>query len=139
MEMVVATHATCFRTIPTTLFAQAWIESLTGQVAVLVAERDDALAAYGECVENPPYLDEDLDGEHDATDTCPGTSPSAPVDGNGCSAAQSCAAISIGSHRDRARCALHAWSGNDGSKSSCYYDRTGDRCAPAPFGWRWPW
>ena len=57
----------------------------------------------------PPANDADADGEPDAVDACPGTSPGSAVDSAGCSQNQFCGTISARSYYDRLRCSGADW------------------------------
>ena len=75
-------------------------------------DRDDALAELAECRSHPRFSDADGDGEADATDRCPGTSPGMAVDGNGCSIDQFCGGFDVSTGQGRASCNNADW-GND--------------------------
>ena len=78
-----------------------------------------------------PAGDQDGDGEADATDRCPGTSPGEPVDDAGCSHAQFCAGFDL----DRRACKRADWKNDEplmkGSQADCRVDRDTGRCVPA--------
>jgi uncharacterized repeat protein (TIGR01451 family) len=64
------------------------------------------------CLQDPPFEDADGDGEHDDTDTCPGTPAAEPVDAAGCSLAQFCAGFDVSGTRRNSPCNQADW-GND--------------------------
>ena len=105
-------------------------DTASGQCALDLDATQDAIA---ECVSVDPYDDEDRDGEHDASDRCPGTSPlGAAVDEAGCAAWQFCRKQTL------AACKKADWK-NDEAKSGNPRDcapygdrRQGASCESAP-------
>ena len=81
---------------------------------------DQALDDLDECRATPSFLDEDGDGEHDTTDSCPGTL-SGPVDGVGCSLGQFCASFEVSTGRGRASCQNADWQNDEplGNAQDC--------------------
>ena len=111
------------------------------QADLAAAEADLAM-----CLMDPPFFDTDGDGEHDRTDRCPGTEPGEAVDTAGCSLAQFCAAVPIGSSwGGAARCLLADWQNDEtlaprDCRVSDLYD--GRVCEPRSSSrpvWHGPW
>lgn len=71
-------------------------------------ERDSCLEELEQCSDAAPP-DADGDGEADATDRCPDTTPGEPVDDGGCSLGQFCAGFESGGLRGLFGCALADW------------------------------
>jgi len=101
-------------------------------IAVCEEERESAEAELVECLAALPLPDEDDDGEHDATDRCPGTffGATIPVDDAGCSQREFCEAQPLDA------CSKADW-GNDEPKNprDCARFRGSSRtqfCAETP-------
>ncbi|MEM7412941.1 MAG: thrombospondin type 3 repeat-containing protein [Myxococcota bacterium] len=68
------------------------------------------------CLDDPPFLDADLDGEHDRTDRCPATPAGSTIDGFGCSRPQFCEGFPVSNRRERRACRFAVWGGRDPSR-----------------------
>ncbi len=88
-----------------------------------------------------PCSDADGDGEADATDRCPGTPPSEPVDDSGCSIAQFCAGFTSTTPAGARACKHADWKNDEPlmrrSQADCTIDHgapglADDRCVPRP-------
>jgi hypothetical protein len=76
-------------------------------------EKAQCLVDLDSCLENPPFLDEDGDGEADLTDLCPYTPQAAQVDANGCSLSQYCSAIDANTPEGRKICERSDWKNDE--------------------------
>lgn len=80
------------------------------------------------CLEQPPFEDEDADGEHDQTDLCPGTADGMAVDTAGCSIYQFCASFPTQPASNRRTCRRADWQNDEpevGRPMDCAVVRTG--------------
>jgi hypothetical protein len=95
--------------------ADAQLADATAALALTQEQLVHAAAELQACLLQPAgegWADRDGDGEHDASDRCPGTPLQASVDAAGCSLEQFCAAIDASTGRGRAPCNNADW-GND--------------------------
>jgi hypothetical protein len=73
--------------------AQETTAAVLAEVDRLSAAQGGARGEIARCLERRFLLDADGDGEDASTDRCPSTSPSSPVDADGCSLDQFCAGV----------------------------------------------
>lgn len=84
----------------------------------------EAKAALAQCVAARPFLDADGDGEENPRDSCPETPAGAPVDADGCSRSQFCAARPD-------TCARNDWRNDEPGRKKpgdCAYDKRAGIC-----------